>query len=148
MEINVKVSNQIASSPEEVFDAIVNPEKIIRYFVSNTSGPIIPNAKLHWEFKDYCVSLDVDVLEVIKDKHISFEWEASGKRSSVQISIDKKEEQLTQITITESPFSLIESDVKKALQQTQGWTDFICSLKAFLYTGINLRSGKYPSEIS
>ena len=32
--------------------------------------------------------------------------------------------------------------IEKALQQTQGWTDFICSMKAFLYCGINLRNGR------
>ena len=33
-------------------------------------------------------------------------------------------------------------EVSKALLQTQGWTDFVNSLKAYLYTGINLRNGK------
>ncbi|MFT6850543.1 MAG: hypothetical protein ACJATA_001357 [Sphingobacteriales bacterium] len=35
-----------------------------------------------------------------------------------------------------------EEGVQRAMRQTQGWTDFICSLKGFLYTGINLRTGK------
>ena len=149
MDVPVKISAHITRPREEVFDAIVNPKKIVHYFVSDTSGPISSNTKLHWEFKDHDVSLDVNVLEIIKNKHITFEWEASEKRTTVHISLEEKDNLQTRITITESPFNLEESEVKKALQQTQGWTDFICSLKAFLYTGINLRSGKYSSsEIS
>ncbi len=48
----------------------------------------------------------------------------------------------TNIEISESGFEMKKKENKKALLQTQGWTDFICSLKAYLYTGVNLRNGK------
>jgi uncharacterized protein YndB with AHSA1/START domain len=98
--------------------------------------------KIEWEFRDYNVKLDVEILKVIKNKQITFNWEASGKKSRVSISLNSEKADKTKITITEDSFEDNKDGITKALQQTQGWTDFICSLKAYLYTGINLRNGK------
>ena len=49
---------------------------------------------------------------------------------------------ITEVEITESSYQNNIEGIKKVMQQTQGWTDFLCSLKAYLYTGINLRNGK------
>jgi len=79
---------------------------------------------------------------VIENEQITFDWEASGNKATVSMSLSSKEENKTKLVITENSFEANEKGIAKALQQTQGWTDFICSLKAYLYTGINLRNGK------
>jgi uncharacterized protein YndB with AHSA1/START domain len=143
MAIEVKVKDNIYKPTEEVFDAIVNPSKIVGYFVSSTSNKIEEGKTIIWEFKDYNVSIEVKVLKVIPQKHISFEWSASGNAALVTIDLVKESESKTSIEIIEKQLSPTEDEVAKALGQTGGWTDFICSLKAYLYTGINLRTGKY-----
>lgn len=147
MSIQVKVSDHILKPIEVVFKAIVDPTKITKYFVSDASDFISEGKNIEWEFKDYNVKLTVDVLKVIKNEQITFDWEASGKKARVSISLISENADKTKITITEDSFEANEDGIAKALQQTQGWTDFICSLKAYLYTGINLRNGKMNNSI-
>jgi hypothetical protein len=77
-----------------------------------------------------------------KNEHISFEWAASGISALVSIHFTVIDPDSTSVTITEESFPFDQAGVAKALQQTQGWTDFICSMKAYLYCGINLRNGR------
>jgi uncharacterized protein YndB with AHSA1/START domain len=143
MAINVKVSSSIVKPIDQVFDAIVNPEKIIGYFVSGASAPLSSGKKIHWEFKDYNVKFEINVLSVVPDKFISFEWEVNpGNTTVIKINLVSEKEGQTHIEITENSFESNEEGINKAMQQTQGWTDFICSLKAYLYTGVNLRNGQ------
>ena len=142
MSIQVKVSDYVKEPLGLVFKSVVDPTKITKYFVSNSSGKLAEGAKIIWEFKDYNVKINVDVIEVIENKKIMFNWEASGTKAKVTILFSSEEKNKTKIEITEDSFEASEDGIKKAMQQTQGWTDFICSLKAYLYTGINLRNGK------
>jgi uncharacterized protein YndB with AHSA1/START domain len=142
--MNVNVQSTIQKPIHEVYEAIVDPKKITGYFVSHASAPMEADRSITWEFSDYNVSFDIKVLEVMKDQRVSFEWDVEGKMVVVTISLTPISEKVTQIDITESSYLFTETDVAKAMGQTQGWTDFICSLKAYLYTGINLRNGSYP----
>lgn len=141
MDIKVNVKDTIQKSNEDVFDAIVNPDKISNYFTSWTSEKLVQGKKVNWEFDDVGVEQEIKVTKVVKNKQISFEWKASGILTTVDITLKTKNGSQTNIKITEHPFIMNKEEVTKALQQTQGWTDFICSLKAYLYTGINLRNG-------
>jgi uncharacterized protein YndB with AHSA1/START domain len=143
MAIEVKVKDNIHKPIAEVFDAIVNPSKIIGYFVSSASDKLETGKTISWEFKDYNVSLKVKVLEVIPNELISFEWSATGETALVDIRLNSEAAAKTSITITEKPRKIPKDEIAKALGQTQGWTYFICSLKAYLYTGINLRKGTF-----
>jgi uncharacterized protein YndB with AHSA1/START domain len=142
MSIEVKVESSIKRTIDEVFEAIVLPEKLKCYFVSKASAPLVEGTTLNWEFADYNVTIKVEVKKVVPNEHIRFEWSASGHSAVVNMYFTAKEDS-TKIRITEGLFENSEEGIKKTMQQTQGWTDFICSLKAYLYTGINLRDGKY-----
>ena len=142
MSIQVKVTDHIMRPVEKVFSSIVDPTQITKYFVSNASDKLVEGTQVTWEFKDFNVKLNVDVLKVIENEQITFDWEASGNKARVSMSFSSEGENKTKLVITEDSFEANEKGIAKALQQTQGWTDFTCSLKAYLYTGINLRNGK------
>lgn len=139
--MQVKVHDTIKKSVDEVWDAIVNPEKINKFFVSRASAPIVVNQYISWEFADYSIILEISVFKVEVHKNISFSWEACVKRTTVEMHFISDGLDQTKIEITESEFDLSDSEMQKAMQQTQGWTDFICSMKAWLYAGVNLRNG-------
>ena len=145
MEFKVDVTDIIQRNITEVFNAIVQPQQITKYFVSHASSELSTGEKIKWEFSDYSVELEIEVLEVEKDKLIKFSWEAPGKATVVDMNFKVVSQNATELHITESNFEMNEDSVKHALQQTQGWTDFMCSLKAYLYTGINLRNAKMNS---
>ncbi|TVZ25337.1 uncharacterized protein YndB with AHSA1/START domain [Gillisia sp. Hel_I_86] len=142
MNIQVKVTDHVVRPLEKVFNSIIDPVQITKYFVSNASDQLSEGNKVTWVFKDYNVELNVEVLKVIENEQITFNWEASGIKTRVSISLFSEEKNKTKLVITEDSFETNKEGIAKALQQTQGWTDFICSLKAYLYTGINLRNGK------
>ncbi len=142
MEIPVKIIDTIFKSHDQVFEAIVNRDHLTKYFTSRSNGNIVEGKKVEWIFEDVGAILEIKILKLEENKHISFEWLASVKITIVDIAIKPTDKEKTNIEISESGFEMKKKDIKKALLQTQGWTDFICSLKAYLYTGVNLRNGK------
>ncbi len=139
--MRVNVSDVIRKPVDEVFDAIFNPLKIVNYFTSAVSGDMQVGEEVLWEFKDADCTETIRVLELEENTNLSFEWTASGQLAMVDIHLTVKDSNQTKITITEGPFDLSEEQVKRMMGQTHGWVDFMCSLKAWLYTGINLRNG-------
>ena len=142
MKIKTDIKDIILKPKSEVFQAIVDAKKLSGYFISRATKSIEKSQTIIWYFDDYCAELSINVLEVKENESIHFEWVASGILAKVQIILTSENENKTKIQIIEGNWEMNESGVKSALQQTQGWTDFICSMKAYLYTGINLRNGR------
>lgn len=141
--MKVAVNDFIFKDLHTVYQAIVDKNKLQCYFVSHASNSLDQADQLNWEWKDYNASCVVSDIKTIANESISFKWGASGYEKQVVIRLSKEENEKTKIQIEEGEFEMTEESVQKMLGQTQGWTDFICSLKAYLYTGINLRNGQY-----
>ncbi|MDP1745066.1 MAG: SRPBCC domain-containing protein [Bacteroidota bacterium] len=140
--IEVKVKDTVLKPVAEVFNAVIDPEKLSGFFVSRASGPIKAGETTIWYFDDFGVESSVIVKAVKENELITFEWAASGVTARVDIVFKAIDPNSTSVTITEKSFPFDKTGVSKALGQTQGWTDFLCSLKAYLYCGINLRNGR------
>lgn len=141
--IDVNVKDTILKPIESIFDAIIDPDKMKKYFISRATGKLTEGQEIKWEFDDVGATIDVKVLNVVENKQIKFEWNASGNPAKeVSILLKPQSEKQTNVEITEYSFDFSKEGVKKALGQTQGWTDFICSLKAYLYADLNLRKGR------
>lgn len=142
MDVQVTIKDRVLRPVSEVFEAIVDPGKLAGFFVSRASGFIKEGANLTWHFADVGGSITASVLRVKHDELISFQWAASGVTAKVDIMLEAIDSTTTSVRIVEDGWPLDKQGVARALGQTQGWTDFLCSLKAFLYTGIKLREGR------
>ncbi len=142
MDINVHVEDVVYRADNIVYEAIVKSNKITKYFTTRTSGDLVKGEEIIWNFDDVGVTLKIRVLKMDENKSISFSWKASGQPAIVEILIKAEKSNKCTIQILEGPFRKTDEGIQRVLEQTQGWTDFICSLKAYLYTGINLRSGE------
>jgi uncharacterized protein YndB with AHSA1/START domain len=142
MEVQVSVVDRVLKPTADVFDAIIDPDKITKFFASGSSGPMAPGKTITWTFADVGRTISPEVLAVEEDRHIAFAWDASGETARVDIWIEPYDEQSTRLTITEDGWSMDGVGVKRALGQTQGWTDFICCMKGYLQFGVNLRKGR------
>lgn len=142
MEVQVRVVDRVLKPVADVFDAIVDPDKITKFFASGSSGPMAPGKTITWTFADVGRAISPEVLAVEKDRHIAFAWNASGGTARVDIRLEPYDAQSTRITVTEDGWSMDEAGVERALGQTQGWTDFICCMKGYLQFGVNLREGR------
>ena len=135
------VQDRILASTDEVREAIVDPDHMSGYFISDGDKRMRSGVSVHWEFGDVGRALDVDVIEV-DDERIHFHWDASGVRTLVKIEMQSDDTTSTVVKVTESGWSNDDDGIARALAQTAGWTDFLCSLKAFVVHGINLREGR------
>lgn len=138
--LQVKTQLAIAKPAYEVFEAIVNPEKMSHYFISSGSGPMENGKTVRWVFDDVGLGLDVKVQRVERDRFVSFRWSASGVDALVEMQI-LPGDPATLLKVSESEWPPDEKGIARCIEQTQGWTHFLCCMKAYLEYGINLRQG-------
>ncbi len=140
MELKVDTHLDIARPTAEVFEAIVDPEKMSKYFISSGVGRMDREKNVLWRFSDHGgVEFPVKVLEMVKEKRISFQWPVCGTESRVDIDLTPSRIG-TRVGILEGPWSNDAAGIAALSQQTQGWMHFLCCLKAHLEHGINLRA--------
>lgn len=141
MDFDVKVRERMLKPVSEVFQAVVDPAKMSKYFISGASGPLEVGKAVIWEFADVGAKVAINVVEVSENKKIVYESSALGQPVRTTIEFTPDGADATVVTITDSKFALTEEGVKRALGQNAGWTYTLCGLKAFVQFGINLRTG-------
>jgi uncharacterized protein YndB with AHSA1/START domain len=139
--IKTKVQMGILKPANEVFEAIVDPDKMNKYFITTSTGRMESGNKLTWTWEDFDVAHEIKVKEVEKDKLVSFTWVGSGVECLVVISLVPKGDSQTLVKITESDWPADFQGAKRCMGQVEGWTHFLCCLKAYLEYGVNLRVG-------
>jgi len=142
-KINAKVQMGILKPVSEVFEAIVDPEKMSKYFISGSTGRMESGKNLIWTWPDFDGEIQIKVGKIEKDKVVSFEWGGSGNNCVVVVSLEAKSEYKTLVVVTESDWPADYKGAKQCMGQVEGWTNFLCCLKAYLEYGINLRVGAY-----
>lgn len=146
MKANFKHS--IPTSIDRVFDAIVTGNKMSNYFISRADSDMIEGKTVKWQFSDVGAKIGIDVKKIEANKLIQFSWSVTGKATTVEITLEKKDENNTAIQIIESEWDDNEQGISTAMQQTIGWTDFYDCLKAYLLFNINLRTGKKLDDLT
>ena len=139
-DVPVRVEYTIDRPFAEVHEAIVDPARMAHYFISHGSARMTAGATVEWTWRDVDAKQSVRVREV-KDDLITFLWSASGEPTQVKLAL-ATDGAKTKLVISEGPFERSREGVARALQQTQGWTDFCCSLRAYLHHGVNLRTNQ------
>lgn len=137
--MNVHFEGTIAKPAHLVFAALVDHRKLCKYFITRGSAPLEEGKTVQWVWEDKGAELSVEVKKIVPDQLVQFSWNATGAPSLVSIAL-KEGANTTTLTITEEGWPA--DDVAKVVQQSIGWTDFFCSLKAYLLFNVNLRSGK------
>jgi uncharacterized protein YndB with AHSA1/START domain len=67
-DINVDVTNRVLKPVGEVFQAIIDPDKLAKYFVSNANAPLAPGRQVTWTFADVGAELSPEIEAVEPDK--------------------------------------------------------------------------------
>lgn len=140
-KIKAKVQMRILRSASEIFEAIVNPELMTRYFISGSTGKMESGKTLMWTWTDYEGEHEIKVGKIEKDKVVSFEWSGSGVNCVVVITLEPKESDKTLVMITESEWPADYKGANQCMGQVEGWTHFLMCMKAYLEYGIDLRIG-------
>jgi uncharacterized protein YndB with AHSA1/START domain len=154
LELKFTVGGRIAKPVHEVFEAVVNPEHLSRFFTTGGArGRIEPGAVVTWDFHDFPGAFPVHVVEVEKDKRIVLRWaaaenaapaDAAGVRqTTVVMTFEQVDADRTLVRIAEHGWSETREGLGSSYGNCEGWTGMICAMKVWLEHGINLRQGFY-----
>ena len=150
MELKFTVAGRITRPVAEVFEAVVDPAQLSRYFTTGgAKGRLETGATVHWDFHDFPGAFPVEVVEVETDRRIVLRWAADdgsvpeGYSTTVTMEFDSLEDGRTLVTISEEGWQETETGLKASYGNCEGWMQALCSLKAYLEHGINLRDGMY-----
>ncbi len=142
--LEIKTAIQISKSRNEVYEAIVNPGKMSNYFISASTGNMVEGKSVKWEFPEFEGEVLIEVSKVIPNEFISFEWEgAKGKKLKVEISLIEMPDKSTLVRVTEGKMAADKAGIAWYGGNTEGWSNFLACLKAYLEFGINLRKGAF-----
>ena len=143
MEKNIlqaKTGTVIAKPAHDVFEAIVDPIQMSRYFITTGSGRLETGKTVDWTWADVNAELTVKVSKVVKDRSISFLWSASGVETRVELKLERIDDQTTKVEVVEIGWPPDPEGIARLAEQTQGWVHMLCCLKAYLEYSINLRT--------
>ncbi len=141
-ELEINVAMQISKPVNEVFEGIVNPEKMCNYFISQSTGRMEEGKNLTWKFPEFDMEVPVKV-EKADPELISFYWENTGKNLLVEIKLSTVGDNFTLVKISEKSMENNEAGLKWLSGNSFGWSNFLACLKAYLEFGINLRKGSF-----
>ncbi len=134
---------QIQKPINEVFEAIVNPEQMTHYFISESSGIMEEGKNLIWKFPEFEFECPIRVGKIEINKYISYYWFMDEIELLVAITLTSKENNTTLVSISEKSRNNDEAGIKWLSGNSFGWSNFLACLKAYLEYGINLRKGSF-----
>ncbi|MGB4845694.1 MAG: SRPBCC domain-containing protein [Ferruginibacter sp.] len=148
--LEIKAGLQVLKPAAEVFDAIVDPDKMKNYFISSSTGFMNEGEVLTWKFPEMEIEFPVTISKIEKDKYISFYWDGAmdGEQTFVEMNLQAVANDITFISITEKSKANNEAGIKWLKSNTEGWANFLACLKAWMEYGVHLRKGAFrPSQM-
>lgn len=123
----------------EVFAALVDPAITSRFWFTDSTGPLVPEAQVRWTWAMYGFSTTVRVHELVPDRRIVFAWGDPAAASTVTIEFDARDDD-TLVSVREAGFAGDTDDdvVRAALASMGGFSLVLAALKAYLEHGIVL----------
>jgi uncharacterized protein YndB with AHSA1/START domain len=140
MRLESNATIQIQKPIEEVFEGIVNPSQMTKYFISESSGRLESGKEVIWKFPEFADKFPVKEIKNEINRSISFVWDPE---TVVKITLEKLPDNSTLVRVNENGKELNEENLKWALENSGGWANFLACLKAYLEYGINLRKGAF-----
>jgi uncharacterized protein YndB with AHSA1/START domain len=139
MVTQITTKFKIHKPVNEVFEAIVDPEKIGNFWFSSSSERWEQGKTITLKYDEYNAEGKIYVLRVEENKSIQFSWgEELGEGTVVTIILSDLEHSNTIIEITESGFKEDDPEiVNKMLGQKEGWVYMLSCLKVYLENRVN-----------
>lgn len=147
MKLKIEQNLQIKASPERVYEAIINPDEMSNYFISESTGVMKEDETLTWKFPEFDMTFPVRVGKMEENRYISYRWDdMDGTETLVEIKLSEKKPGITLVEITESGRENDEAGITWLGRNSGGWGNFLCCLKAWVEHGINLRKHAFSAD--
>ena len=136
----------IRKPSSEVFEAMVNPEITKNFWFTKSSGKLEVNKSVTWEWEMYQVSAVVNVIAIVKNEKIKFEWNNPAR--TVEFQFESMSDNSTYVSVKEYGYTETGDELLAIIRDsTGGFTTVLDGMKAFLEHGINLNliADKFPT---
>ncbi|GGA85138.1 SRPBCC family protein [Ornithinibacillus halotolerans] len=129
----------IKRSAKEVFEAIVDPNKIGNFWFTSSSERWEQGKQITLTYAEYEAVGTINVQEIKQDEKIVYTWgQEQGEVTVVTITFQKLEDNSTTIEVTESGWKAEDKELfNKMLGQKEGWVYTLSCLKAYLEHGVS-----------
>ena len=143
LKFKVDTATRIKKPIEQVFEAVVAPDHLNKYFTNGAKGRLEPGSNVQWKFAELPNALTIDVVEVTKNKRIEFKWEAHkvSYKTKVEVLFENLDEKGTMVRVIETGWETDSTGLESMSSHTEGWVHMLCCLKGYLEYSIDLRSG-------
>lgn len=151
MNLEFTVQTRIQKPIEEVFDAVYNPNKLVKYFATGSvKGALDEGATAYWQFshvKSDPIPVHVKIME--KNKRIVLEWAANEHdkqevqrtedyNTTVEMVFESLGKNETMVRITESGWKDNKGALAGSYQNCNGWTQMLACLKMWIEHGVTM----------
>jgi uncharacterized protein YndB with AHSA1/START domain len=138
METQIVTKFKILKPARDVFEAIVDPEKMSNYWFSSGTDRVEQGKTITWRYDEYNAEGIIQVLEVVENQKIVFSWGEKDEETLVTITIEDLDQTSASIEVIESGFKEDDPEiVKKLVGQKGGWVYMLTCLKGYLENGEN-----------
>jgi uncharacterized protein YndB with AHSA1/START domain len=131
-DASVQASMLIRRPPGEVFAAFVNPQTLRKFWLTDSSGPLAPGARVVWQFMVPGASAKVVVTRFEAPRLLSFDWPDDGLH--IDMSFEPFGEEGTRAVVTVSGFDGARI-LAEVVSTVEGFSIVLADLKTLLETG-------------
>ncbi len=140
MKLISQASLQIQKPIEEVFEGIINPISMTKYFISESTARLESGIEVYWRFPEFDDRYLVKDIKIESNSSISFVWDPE---TIVNIVLKSLPDKSTLVKVTEAGKEFNDQNLAWLVENTAGWANFLACLKAYLEYGIQLRIGAF-----
>jgi uncharacterized protein YndB with AHSA1/START domain len=137
----IETEQQYRAPLSKVWDAATKAKHTSGFFVDKTTGDFGPElSTVWWYWKKWGTHPQFPV-KYVKGKYFEFHWLCWKKKYMTTVRFTFSHSKgITKLKIKESGW--IDADVKNALGNMEGWTTYLCYLKAYVLYGKDMRTFK------
>ncbi|MGE0153232.1 MAG: SRPBCC family protein [Reyranellaceae bacterium] len=121
-----------------VFEAFVDPAVTSRFWFTEGSGRLEPDAKVTWTWGMYGASSNVRVKAIEPNRRILVDWDVEDNPTEIEWTFDDRGDQ-TVVEVVNRGFGEGDEQVTKALDSMGGFMLMLAGAKIWLEHGIDPR---------
>ena len=121
MDAKYQVQLKVRRPAAEVFDAVVNPDKLSRYFVQSASGALVEGTTVQWRFAEIPGEHPVRVSRVVKDQAVTLEYDRpDGGKIGVEMVFLPLDASATTVQVNETGWRATPEDISESYGNAGG----------------------------
>ncbi len=132
---------KILKPVNEVFEALVDPNKIGDFWFSSSSERWEQGKTITLRYNEYDANVDIKIKEMELNKKIVFHWGANAEGHRVTVTLNELGHSESIVEVDEEGFNEHDENViSQMLDNKEGWVYMLTCLKGYLEYDVNLRA--------